>query len=251
MNDLRHYCRNPRCKMKLAEPVSNDHHAFCTPGCHTQFYRKRCLVCERPFAEVDEGRSALVGARPIRRLETRRFCCPKCAAVYRQSPEIYRFRARTPGAHAVASETPVKWAFKGGPKSGWRWEATEDEHRLLDRDGEMVAGFVPAQTGYRVFHPVAVPLQQADTLEGAKRLAISLALARLPLDQRTADRIAKANELPETLPQNLMAQTERYLAGLAQVWANTSPSIVPDEANPAIDDEIPAFLVRTHEEIEC
>ena len=52
--DLRHYCRNPRCRMKLPEPISNPREAFCTRGCHTQFYRKRCLVCEAPMERKTE-----------------------------------------------------------------------------------------------------------------------------------------------------------------------------------------------------
>ena len=47
--DLRLKCRNPRCRMKLPAPVSNPREAFCTRGCHTAFYRSRCLVCEEPI----------------------------------------------------------------------------------------------------------------------------------------------------------------------------------------------------------
>jgi len=47
---LRHYCRNPRCRSKLKQPVENPRRAFCTRGCHSSFYHSRCLVCERPFA---------------------------------------------------------------------------------------------------------------------------------------------------------------------------------------------------------
>ena len=45
----RHYCRNPRCRSKLAKPVENARSAFCSRGCHTQFYRKRCMACEQPM----------------------------------------------------------------------------------------------------------------------------------------------------------------------------------------------------------
>jgi hypothetical protein len=47
---LRHYCRNPHCRMKLKAPVENDHAAFCCRGCFTRFYRRRCLVCERDLS---------------------------------------------------------------------------------------------------------------------------------------------------------------------------------------------------------
>src|SRR6516165_11286000 len=44
--ELRHRCRNQRCRSKLPEPVENPHRAFCCRGCFEQFYRTRCLVCE-------------------------------------------------------------------------------------------------------------------------------------------------------------------------------------------------------------
>jgi hypothetical protein len=31
--ELRHRCRNPKCRSKLPKPVANEHHAFCTRGC--------------------------------------------------------------------------------------------------------------------------------------------------------------------------------------------------------------------------
>jgi hypothetical protein len=35
---VRHYCRNPRCRSKLAAPVSNPREAFCTRGCYNTWY---------------------------------------------------------------------------------------------------------------------------------------------------------------------------------------------------------------------
>jgi hypothetical protein len=50
----RHFCRNPRCRMKLPAPVDNHHRAFCCSGCHSSFYRSRCLVCEEPMRRKTE-----------------------------------------------------------------------------------------------------------------------------------------------------------------------------------------------------
>ena len=44
---FRHHCRNPRCRLKLKEPVENPRSAFCCQGCYRQFFAKRCLACER------------------------------------------------------------------------------------------------------------------------------------------------------------------------------------------------------------
>jgi hypothetical protein len=43
---MRHYCRNPKCRMRLPVPVSNEREAFCTRGCYSSFYLHRCRVCE-------------------------------------------------------------------------------------------------------------------------------------------------------------------------------------------------------------
>ena len=43
------YCRHRICRTKLKKPVSNQRDAFCSRGCHTSFYLKRCLVCEGPL----------------------------------------------------------------------------------------------------------------------------------------------------------------------------------------------------------
>jgi hypothetical protein len=47
--NLRHRCRNPKCRGKLAAPVSNPRNAFCCQACYAGFYRFRCLVCEQPL----------------------------------------------------------------------------------------------------------------------------------------------------------------------------------------------------------
>ena len=52
---LRHYCRYPRCRSKLPKPVANEREAFCARGCHSAFYRKRCLVCEQPMEQPKRG----------------------------------------------------------------------------------------------------------------------------------------------------------------------------------------------------
>jgi hypothetical protein len=63
--DLRHYCRNPKCRMKLREPVAGPRAAFCTKGCHSSFYRRRCLICEQPMQRRTENQR-LCGKRRCR-----------------------------------------------------------------------------------------------------------------------------------------------------------------------------------------
>jgi len=56
---LRHYCRNPRCRGKLKEPVENLHAAFCTRGCWEQYHMRT----QRPIqcSQANCGRLALSG----------------------------------------------------------------------------------------------------------------------------------------------------------------------------------------------
>ena len=53
--ELRHRCRNPRCRSKLPAPVANAREAFCARGCHGAFYRARCLVCEGTIEQPRRG----------------------------------------------------------------------------------------------------------------------------------------------------------------------------------------------------
>jgi hypothetical protein len=75
---LRHYCRNPRCRSKLPSPASDPRKAFCTRGCHSSFYLKRCLVCEND--------------KPAGSTARRKLCRrPKCEERYRKNSAHYSF----------------------------------------------------------------------------------------------------------------------------------------------------------------
>jgi hypothetical protein len=84
IDTVRHYCRNPRCRTKLSDPVENTREAFCCRGCYQQFYRKRCLMCE----------AAMDRKAPNQRLCSRR----KCKNAYRTSGSLGRyFSQKRPG----------------------------------------------------------------------------------------------------------------------------------------------------------
>jgi hypothetical protein len=63
--EVRRYCRCARCRSKLPKPVSNPREAFCCRGCHKQFYRSRCLICEGPMERKTE-RQLICGKRKCR-----------------------------------------------------------------------------------------------------------------------------------------------------------------------------------------
>jgi hypothetical protein len=48
---LRKKCRNPRCRMQLPVPTSNEREGFCCRGCYESFYLKRCRVCEKELEQ--------------------------------------------------------------------------------------------------------------------------------------------------------------------------------------------------------
>jgi hypothetical protein len=47
----RKFCRYTRCRMKLPEPTTNLHEAFCKRGCYDSFHLKLCRVCEKPLEQ--------------------------------------------------------------------------------------------------------------------------------------------------------------------------------------------------------
>jgi hypothetical protein len=95
--ELRHRCRNPHCRSKLPEPVENKHHAFCIAGCYQQFYRRRCVVCER---ELKPGPA------------NRRLCKrSSCKAEFRRFPHLY---SRDPILGSKPVKRPLKTSIKPG-----------------------------------------------------------------------------------------------------------------------------------------
>jgi len=123
---LRHYCRNPKCRTKLKQPVANSHKAFCCRGCHESFHLKRCLVCE--------------AEKPPRSTERRKLCRrPKCQARYRQNRSLYAFSGSGTGHTANG----VRNLDKSGVQTG----------TLSDRPWRIAAGRITAGQ----YHCATVP----------------------------------------------------------------------------------------------
>jgi hypothetical protein len=81
------YCRH--CGTQLKVPVDNEHHAFCSRGCHSSFYRSRCLVCEQPFPRKNERQRFGLGHK-------------LCAAEYE------RFTSTTSPLGGLIPERPIE-----------------------------------------------------------------------------------------------------------------------------------------------
>jgi hypothetical protein len=203
----KHYCRNPRCRSRLHEPVENEHRAFCTRGCYKSFYRNRCRVCGRDLRKTGKPGDA-----------QRLYCRPphRCAAEARKWPEKYGFEAR-PVPYPLFRTNNLRSAHSTGLKiglvsdrpaahclRGWWWGGDGDrDHSLYDRDGLTIARVVLEGDGrYRLRTPIAIPRQTWAHLEEAKRGAESFALMAMPLeavDPKLAARIKRNNETPHPM----------------------------------------------------
>ena len=125
---LRHYCRNPRCRSKLPSPASDPRKAFCTHGCHSSFYLKRCLVCEND--------------KPAGSTARRKLCRrPKCEGRYRKNSAHYSFL----GADTTSAANVPRSAQSTGIKSAG----------LDDRPCYIVAG--PKITA-AIYHCATLPV---------------------------------------------------------------------------------------------
>jgi hypothetical protein len=186
---------------------------------------------------------------------------------YENQPEAGLPGGIVASCHAKGSETPVKWAFRSGVRlgRGWRWAVAGDDHELLDLAGKIVARIVPDGTsGYLVTHPACTPRQSAETLDAARKLAVSVALAALPLDRETAARTARHNDparilretawgrplLPSpifmrhTPPLNIIGGYRFPGAPEVDLSAAIAPQIAAGQ--PVVDPwEIPDFLRRS------
>ena len=108
----RGFCRHRKCRTKLKAPASNPREAFCSRGCHTSFYLKRCLACEGPLQ---------------RRNKTQRVCRKaRCRNAWRARAGFGRYSpsrsvssaSKTPDF--IDSKPPLKpdraWRRIAGPK---------------------------------------------------------------------------------------------------------------------------------------
>ena len=205
-----HYCRNPRCRSKLDEPVENKHAAFCCRGCWEQFHRHRCVVCEK---EIE------------RTVENKRICGRrKCRNELRKWPQVYlppQFQRAKPdksGISEPSSPSPLQQieTTQAGAKnpheirvqigtrhlpSGWYWTEPErqepedviERRFLYDRDGRLAVRIVQHGEGWWLAHPPITPEPPVEPLDAAVRRAEAVALWALPLDRVTAKNMRAAN----------------------------------------------------------
>ena len=113
--EFRHYCRNPKCSMKLPKPVESERDAFCTKGCYRQFYRFRCLICEEPME---------------RKTETQLICGKRRCRNALEKHEPSR-RGRIASPPIERSKKVVKPATFKGPERGIAWAIRVNSCRII------------------------------------------------------------------------------------------------------------------------
>src|SRR5271169_5283505 len=114
---MRHMCRNPKCRSKLPAPVSNDREAFCARGCHSAFYRHRCLICEEPMEPKTENQ-LVCGKR-------------KCRGALQASETLGRYHA--PSGTVRPSKMPVNKGANQAPAidRGIAWAIAVNRSRIV------------------------------------------------------------------------------------------------------------------------
>jgi hypothetical protein len=108
---LRHYCRNPRCRSKLPAPVANTREAFCTKGCHSSFYRKRCLICEQAMERRTENQ-LICGKR-------------RCRNALQARQSLGRYLLSSDGVSPL--KNPIKPGIKSGLADDRAWRIVAGE----------------------------------------------------------------------------------------------------------------------------
>jgi hypothetical protein len=124
--ELRHHCRNAKCRCKLPAPIANERKAFCCRGCHNHFYRRRCVVCE---CELPPG--------PANRKLCRKAAC---RADFRKFGHLYNWPQMTRMAHhSQTGERPSKSVDSMGIKIGHKDDRLP--RSLLIRNAEQTEFF--------------------------------------------------------------------------------------------------------------
>jgi hypothetical protein len=231
--ELRHRCRNQRCRSKLPEPVENPHRAFCCRGCFEQFYRTRCLVCE------------------TRKHHQRRQLCGhvNCKREKNRFPHVFQWgvAATVESIADVPVLSPLKWLSRC--LQGFAWGETDcDTWTLHHRDGTARAVVRRAEDGdhWWVARPRAYSEPPAEPLAQAKRRAEHMALVAMPspLPDPNPRLVAQVRRERELYPWRFSDAGERYARGV-QIFASQWEPATPQHR--AEMPDIPDFLRRARE----
>jgi hypothetical protein len=217
---LRHQCRY--CRTQLSEPTDNPRRAFCTRGCHSSFYRSRCLVCEGPIRRKNEAQKFGSGHKV-------------CAAEYRRFPGAYDHLGYPPSP--IANEgggNPHEMGTKTAHSAGraWCWEANLDiEHQLLA--GDTLLARISLRRGRWLMTWPRLDVRLGKSLDAAQRFVEEM----FPLHAQTATRVQR----------EISCAQRRYLAMANLSWSldRAAQSNWKPTGSGADMPDIPAILQHT------
>lgn len=113
VEEVRHYCRNPRCRSKLPAPFTNPRQAFCSRGCYNSFYLHRCRVCEGPIEQPKAGGERIICKKA------------KCRRAWQVNAGFGRYHA--PSAAKPSREVPDFIGSKPALNPGRAWRIVAGE----------------------------------------------------------------------------------------------------------------------------
>jgi hypothetical protein len=229
--ELRHRCRNPKCRSKLPAPVSNEREAFCCRGCFNAFYRHRCLICEQEMDRKNEGQKVCSKRKcrnALRQLKTagsalgRYF--PRSASLAPQEVPDF-IESESASANSRAAVTPwlpkrLSKLWRGQPAWRWQWmlasdgsEREDNDWQLLNREGRIVARVRQEGDGYWMARPRTTPKPPIESFEDACRRAVSAAMATSPWPESERHPVH-----PGVTPSQYQA-TRRHLRRRYPLWS--------------------------------
>jgi hypothetical protein len=168
-------CRAPRCRTRVNQWRDNPSARFCCRGCFDQYFRQRCIVCERDMVRKTE-QQLLCGKR-------------KCAAELRTWPERYRpfdkghyakSKGIIPDAPSAPQEAPENQGFLSPPwaPQTWYWRrlpGADEDWQLFNRDQRLLARIRQEGSGWWVAYPRCHPKPPIEDFKSAAKRALSLA----------------------------------------------------------------------------
>lgn len=169
--ELRHYCRNPRCKMKMPVPVESEHRAFCCRGCYEQFYAKHCRVCQ-------------VSLPPAAANAWNRKVCKKskCRNALANNRDAFTWvRPMLPDRSPERPSENPHFTGLSKPPQSWVWAplSEDGDFELLTGRGRQLARVRREGDLWWVAYPRCHPEPPLESLKAASRRALSLGAGAL------------------------------------------------------------------------
>lgn len=227
--EVRHYCRNPRCRSRLPAPVANAREAFCTRGCYNSFYLHRCLVCERQIEQPIRGRRLICGKASCRNDLRANLCLGR----YRTSSdaELTSQRADFIGVkdpHKLDQYWRIVASGPGLTRSGFHCATVgaEDAVERANRNNGRYWREATAKTKVRRHNP-PVSILDGDTFSDASVVDLTPSPSSRGLSVLTGDSL----DIPDFLRRSPNPETRGLAVGLQALGDECTDEVVRQDEN--------------------